>query len=105
MRRPHRLEENVKGVLWLFRSRCRTPSEQKSRCEAYSGTHVSCRLVHRALYHNSRAHYSKNEVVEEELPAPSEELCQRRPPLTRLKSILLVDPKAQLLLPTRRRRR
>src|SRR5918996_2539306 len=41
----------------------------------------------------------EHEVVDEELRAPSEEVCQRGAPLVDLKSILLVDPDPRQLLP------
>src|SRR5216683_8019218 len=41
----------------------------------------------------------EHEVVDEELRAPSEEVCQRGAPLVGLESILLVDPNPRQLLP------
>ena len=41
----------------------------------------------------------EHEVVDEELRAPSEEVCQRGAPLVGLESILLVDPDPRQLLP------
>src|SRR5438067_10230756 len=41
----------------------------------------------------------EHEVVDEELRAPSEEVCQRDAPLVGLESILLVDPNPRQLLP------
>src|SRR5258708_3408880 len=41
----------------------------------------------------------KHEVINEELRTPSEEICQRGPPLVSLESILLVDPNPRQLLP------
>src|SRR6058998_2519110 len=41
----------------------------------------------------------EHEVVDEELRAPSEEVCQRGAPLVGLESILLVDPHPRQLLP------
>src|SRR5207247_9190693 len=41
----------------------------------------------------------EHEVVDEELRAPSEEVCQRSAPLFGLESILLVDPHPRQLLP------
>src|SRR2546426_9035802 len=42
---------------------------------------------------------TEHEVVDEELRAPSEEVCQRDAPLVGLESILLVDPHPRQLLP------
>src|SRR5216684_2316837 len=44
----------------------------------------------------------EHEVVDEELRAPSEEVCQRGAPLVGLESILLVDPNPRQLLPPSR---
>ena len=41
----------------------------------------------------------EHEVVDEELRAPSEEVCERGAPLVGLESILLVDPDPRQLLP------
>src|SRR5438094_408965 len=41
----------------------------------------------------------EHEVVDEELRAPSEEVCQQGAPLVGLESILLVDPNPRQLLP------
>jgi hypothetical protein len=41
----------------------------------------------------------EHEVVDEQLRTPSEEVCQRGPPLVGLESILLVDPDPRQLLP------
>src|SRR5918998_1645559 len=41
----------------------------------------------------------EHEVVDEELRAPSEEVCQRGAALVGLESILLVDPNPRQLLP------
>src|SRR5207247_5400459 len=44
----------------------------------------------------------EHEVVDEELRAPSEEVCQRGAPLVSFESILLVDPDPRQLLPSPR---
>src|SRR5262249_39097981 len=44
----------------------------------------------------------EHEVVDEELRAPSEELCQRGATLVGLEAILLVDPNPRQLLPAPR---
>src|SRR5437660_11778809 len=44
----------------------------------------------------------KHEVVDEELRAPSEEVCDRGAPLVGLESILLVDSNPRQFLPTSR---
>src|SRR2546425_740437 len=44
----------------------------------------------------------EHEVVDEELRAPSEEVCQRGAPLVGLESVLLVDPDPGQLLPSPR---
>src|SRR6266545_1947433 len=41
----------------------------------------------------------EHEVIDEELRAPSEEVCQRGSPLVGLEAILLVDPYPRQLLP------
>src|SRR5688572_3224032 len=40
----------------------------------------------------------EHEVVDEELRAPSEQICQRGAPFIRLESVLLVDPNPRQLL-------
>src|SRR5262249_23768923 len=42
---------------------------------------------------------SEHEVIDEKLRTPSEEVCQRSPPLIRLKPILLLDPNPRQFLP------
>src|SRR5213078_4341878 len=42
---------------------------------------------------------AEHDVVDEELRAPSEEVCQRGAPVVGLKSIFLVDPNPRQLLP------
>src|SRR2546423_11663238 len=44
----------------------------------------------------------EHEVVDEELRAPSEEVCQRGAPLVGVESVLLVDPDPRQLLPSPR---
>jgi hypothetical protein len=48
---------------------------------------------------SSRVVGPEHEVVDEELRAPSEEVCQRGAPIVGLESILLVDPNPRQLLP------
>ena len=53
----------------------------------------------RAGWTSRRVVGPEHEVVDEELRAPSEEVCQRSSPLVGLKSILFVDPDPGQLLP------
>src|SRR5438094_892133 len=56
-------------------------------------------LERRAGWTSSRVVGPEHEVVDEELRAPSEEVCQRGAPLVGLESILFVDPNPRQLLP------